>query len=388
MKEERQIIRSPYMPDSKKNSESASMEASNDLIICPHCNRGVSHPHVIYAKGKGSGSPLFWCKSCRKKFGVSHKSINWPFHFGRLYSVNFTESHEKSAIRARYQDFMSPAAQRLFDSRLRHYRQQLTSVEYTIEYAFVGTIKELQLKADERNRKNDRDNWDVVINLYNSELSYELDFILFKAENAGMVFSKKQDQTNPLVHCHRCGGSNIIRYGFSPVGRRRFYCKDCGISFVLRAEHLFSFSYVKSRLIEIITRFNPENITKFHLPMLEEVCFKLATDFMEKKNLKRITRELQHQFLVHEVYRVREIEAFAKKIPIKKTIITMETLPVEEQDRQAAKVLMLGKSKAVKENYASELYGKNFLIDDRMNDFIDVEIEEASSLEHGIDRSG
>ena len=170
------------------------------------------------------------------------------------------------------------------------------------------------------------------------------------------ISSNKQDPINPLTYCHKCSGSNIIRYGFSPVGRRRFYCKEGEISFVLRAVHLFSFSYVKARLIEIYTRFNPENIQKFHLPMLEEVCTELATAFMHHSNLRKITLKLPHQFTVHEVYRVRGIEAFAKKIPIKKMIIPMEALPVEEQDKQAAKVLMLGKPKEMEAYCACDLF--------------------------------
>ena len=334
------------------------MEISKDLIICPHCKRGISHHEIICSGGKGTSSPRYWCKACRKKWSVGHKSINWQIHFGRLYSIHFTKPYEKSAIRARYGDFMTKTFQRLFDSRLRHYRETASSLEHTIKNAFIDTIKELHSKTKKRLGRDNRDNWDIIINHFDGEKSYDLDFKLFKAENAGMTFSKKQDMEHPLIHCHKCGGCSIIRYGFSPAGRRRFFCKDCEISFVLRAVHLFSFSYVKERLIEIYTRFNPENIKRFHLPMLEEICTKLATVFMHHLHLKEITQELKHLFTVHEIYRIREVEAFAKKIAIERQVIAMETLPPYQQDKQAAKVLMLGKPKEMEEYCAFELFGE------------------------------
>ncbi len=308
---ERQNIDRPYTPEAE-NKKSALMEISQDLIICPHCKRGVSHPKIIYAKGKGSSTPMFWCKSCRKKFGVRGKSINWQVHFGRLYSIYFTKSNEKSAIRARYNDFVARANQRLFDSRLRLYRQTSTSPENIVEKAFVDTIKELQLKAQQRLRRDNRDNWDTVINHFDSEKSYELDFKLLMAENSGMVFSKKQDPVNPLIHCHKCGaGSNIIRYGFSPVGRRRFYCKDCEISFVLRAVHLFSVSYVKEKIMILMLRSLSIDIEK--LPELSRLCGTMAMKFMSENNMARISKKLQTEFTIQELFRINEIEVYIEK---------------------------------------------------------------------------
>lgn len=338
-------MKSSCMPEVQNRSD-LPIEVSNDLIICPHCHRGISHPKVTHAGGKGTNAPRFLCKSCQKKFSVRHKSINWQTHYGRLYTLSFIKPYEKSAIKARFNDLMTESAKRIFDSKLRQYKYIETSMEQTIERAFFYTIKEFQSKALKRISKDNRDNWDIIINHFKSEESYTLDWHLLQAENAGLLFSCKQNGANPLIHCHNCMNSDITKSGYSPIGRRRFLCKHCNITFVLRAEHLFTYSYVKERLIEIFVRFNPENIKRKHMPRLEAVCHQMSIKFMMDRNLKCISKKLRIQFTVHEAYRVREIEAFANKISKDHQIIPMETLPISKQDPSVVKVFLLKEPKA------------------------------------------
>ena len=338
-------MKSPYMPEVQNRSD-FPIEVSKDLIVCPHCYRGISHSEVTYSGGKGTNSPRFLCKACQKKFSVRHKSINWQAHYARLYNLLFLKPYEKSAIRARFNDFITESATRMFDRKFRQYRHTKVALEHAIERALLNTIKELQSKALKRINKNNRDNWDIIINHFNSEESYTLDWHLLQAENAGLLFSYKQNAANPLIHCHMCRNADIIRSGYSPIGRRRFLCKDCDITFILRAEHLFTFSYVKEELIEIFIRFNPENIKRKHMPRLEAVCHQMTIHFMRDNNLKRISKKLCTQFTVHEAYRRREIDAFANKISKHHPIIPMETLPISKQDQCVAKVFLLKEPKA------------------------------------------
>ncbi len=301
---------STYMPEVKNNFY-APMEPSKDLIICPHCQIGISNPAVKYAGGKETSSPRLWCKICQRKFGVKHKSVNWQIYFGRLYALYFTKSHELNSIRARYNDFMLPGAIRLFDSNLRAKKKTSASPQQAIEKAFPLTMRTLIDKAVKRLRKRDIDNWSIIINKYDSDKCYDLDFKLLKAENKGIVFLSKRGEENPLVHCAHCQSTHIAMNGFSNVGRRRFKCVSCDRSFVLRGRSLFTFGYVKDQMLKLYLqsfKFKTEN-----LPMLEKICSELATLFMSENNMRRITKKLQTEFTVSELFRVSMIELFVKK---------------------------------------------------------------------------
>lgn len=344
----------PYTPDAK-NKFQALIGPPEDLIICPHCYREISSPDITYAARKGTSAPLFWCKPCQRKFGVKHQSINWPIWFGKLYGIFFTKRQDQHAVYARLNDFMTQSAIRFFNSKLRHYRQYGVSMEEAVEKAFVATIKNLIDKARIRLSNKERDNWSIIINRYNSEQSYELDWKLFQAENAGIVFASVPDPEDALIHCHKCVDSRITKFGFSNAGRRRFKCKVCDESFVLRGRNLFNLEYVKKQMFILFAR--SFNIKKEHIPMLEQICTDMAREFMKEPNMKSITDKLQNAFTVHEVFRVNEIELFAAKHSGKHKIIRSGTSEIFEKMSQQSEALLLSKPKEHTEPNAYEIFG-------------------------------
>ncbi len=301
----------PSYATAPKNNFSLSSGAVNDLVVCPHCRTGISSPKVKYSGGKGKSSPLFWCSSCQKKFGIRHGCISWQRHFIRLYIGNFTKPHEVEAIKARYNDFILPKSIRLFDANLRKAKKVETSADTAIEKAFLSTMRTLIDKAVLRWREKECDNWSIVINRYDSEQSYDLDFKLLKMENSGVIFRNKRDEDNPLIRCAHCSGTHIVRNGFSNIGHRRFKCVDCNRSSILRGRNLFSFEYVKNQILKLYLQ--SFQFKTGSLPVLEKICNELAVLFMDEANMARISKKLQTEFTVSELFRVNMIEIFVKK---------------------------------------------------------------------------
>ncbi len=307
---------------------------SKDIIICPHCHRGISHPAIKYSGGKDTASPRFWCKACQKKFSVRYKSINWVVHFGRLYEPN-----EINSIKARYNDFMLPESIRLFNSNLRTQKKIETSIGKAIEKAFSLTLRTIIDKAIKRLRKRDIDNWSIIINKYSGEKCYELDFKLLKAENKGIVFLSKRDKDNPLIHCVYCQGTHIIKNSYTSVGRRRFKCVDCNRSFVLRGRNLFNYRYVKKQMLVLYLR--SFSISKEHILELNSLCRKMAIHFMRESNMVKITKKLQTEFTVSELFRINEIEMFVTKHSGDYEIVPSKPSEVFEKMTLSSNVLLL-----------------------------------------------
>jgi transposase-like protein len=41
-----------------------------------------------------------------------------------------------------------------------------------------------------------------------------------------------EDQTIQITHCRHCGGTNVIRHGYTRKGKQRYRCRTCARSFV------------------------------------------------------------------------------------------------------------------------------------------------------------
>jgi transposase-like protein len=166
-------------------------------------------------------------------------------------------------------------------------------------------------RAVKRLKKKDIDNWSIIINKYSGEKCYELDFKLLKAENKGIVFLSKRDKDNPLIYCTYCQGTHIVKDSYTNIGRRRFKCVDCNRSFVLRGRNLFSYRYVKKQMLVLYLR--SFTISKKHILELNSLCNKMAIHFMRESNMAKITKKLQTEFTVSELFRTHEIEIFVTK---------------------------------------------------------------------------
>ena len=349
----RQNIHLSYIQE-VQNRFDLPIEISKDLIICPHCKRGISHPAVTYAGGKGTSSPRFWCKACQKKFGIRHKSINWLVCFDGLYHTFFTKKHERAAFYARYNDFLSKSSMVLFDRELRTFKKYEKNMKIVIEKAFVQTLKIILDKATTRLSEKDYDNWSIIINKYSSDQCYDLDFRLLKLENKGIVFHSKQDRDNSLLRCMRCKGNHIAKNGYSGAGRRRFKCTDCDISFVLRARNLFDYSYVRKQVLETLQQSFNFKVEKIQI--LDRVCNEMSRLFMREKNMSRITKKLQNEFTVHELFRVNEIEVFMAEHSRKYEIIRSKTSEVFEKMILPSNTLLLFEPKEHVEASISEMF--------------------------------
>ncbi len=285
-----------------------------DYVICPSCHTKVSHKSIHYARGKETNAPLFFCKPCGKKFGVRFTSIDWDTQYTKLYEHFFTKRHECHAIKARYHDFISPASQTLFNSRIRHYRKNHSlMLADIIKRSFLDRMRQLQAKASQRIAHKEHDNWDIIINCFDSEESYELDFYLLKEENRGQVFSNKNNNENPLIYCHQCNSTAITKNGYAPRGRRRFLCTQCKKVFVLKAENLFSHSYVEDTVEEILLGIIEKEKNEVNNMNLNQMVRGIASKFMHHRYLNLITKDLTTRFTISESYRIQLIQNFIRK---------------------------------------------------------------------------
>ena len=306
-------MNSPYTPD-LKNHSGTLIGSPENMIICPTCHSSLASDHVIYKGGKNSASPQFYCKSCNKRFVLQHSSINWYKWFIPLYLSHFNKPcHEHGAI-PRYRLFSLPKFIKDFNRKLRLYKERETAFITLIENAFISTLRLIDKVVIQEQQKKEQDNWTFIINRYDSEKSYELDFTLFKAMIQGVEFLSNPDENNPLIHCEKCGSTAIIKNGYTGSGRRRFMCKTCQTSFVVRAEHLFTYDYVKEMVFRLIEQIDPGNITDLnHVDKINQFCHEVAQLFMKSAHMKSLTKQIENEFLISEYQRVLYISQFMQK---------------------------------------------------------------------------
>ena len=62
-----------------------------------------------------------------------------------------------------------------------------------------------------------------------------------------------EDEAIQIPHCRHCGGTNVIRHGYTRKGKQRYRCHTCARSFV---EDPGSASYEPSRKEEILRAYH------------------------------------------------------------------------------------------------------------------------------------
>jgi transcription elongation factor Elf1 len=168
---------------------------------------------------------------------------------------------------------------------------------------------------DMKHIKKHHDSWYYLMNIYDMDVTYRLDYINWiLVRDYNMALSKRQRIKNPLLHCYICGSSDLSTYGFNNNGRRRIKCNKCKKISVIKMRHFITEADVRSFLLDLFKdKFkNKSDITSLTEQMCADFSMVLHSYHFEEllSEQKVITHALKNDiiyaFFVSQVFRLYE----------------------------------------------------------------------------------
>ncbi|QSZ42842.1 hypothetical protein GJV85_12225 [Sulfurimonas aquatica] len=107
-------------------------------------------------------------------------------------------------------------------------------------YTFIqACIQADRIDSDEASKV--KDSWHFLLNKYDGDVTYILAGYCYRLiRKYNMHLSSRQNLEKPLLHCDKCGMSDLSTHGFNNDVRRRIKCNYCKKTSVIRVSHLIS----------------------------------------------------------------------------------------------------------------------------------------------------
>jgi len=204
--------------------------------FCPSC---YFKEVMGYGKDK-KGRQRYKCKHCNKVFIVNSEVIDIVLLFIMNYDTSFQdEPHMLSTRSRKFQQMNTPEAKKMFSEIIEEIGDyRWCSDDEKDIYAMKIVCRRMDY-LDAKNIKQYHDSWYYLLNYYNTDVTYKLDFVNWcLVRDNGMHLSKRQNIENPLLYCNSCGSSDISTHGFNNNARRRIKCNDCKKIGVIRIKNL------------------------------------------------------------------------------------------------------------------------------------------------------
>lgn len=207
---------------------------------CPHC-----YSKNCKRNGKDTKGRIRRLCECGKSFTVNWKVWNLDKLFSTFFEEGFNNYKRKSSIQ--YRDRIW---KRMLNNKKVHEYIDSAIMETDAEKSYSDDEKDrytfvqaciMADKIDSDEASKHKDSWYFLLNKNDGDVTYILEGYCYRLiRKYNIDLSSRQNLKIPLLHCNKCGMSDISTHGFNNNARRRIKCNNCGKTSVIRGSNLIS----------------------------------------------------------------------------------------------------------------------------------------------------